>query len=180
MVPLHRLVAAGGLALLLALGSAGCTASAPVAGAPAAAPASTAPAGALPTSALPAVSLAPTDTAPPAPAHLAEPVAAGTVARQPGPFDDRLRMTGVRLRAGTVEARLRVTSDVSEVLALEVDADFYDARGALLGRTRTRSAPAHEAAGVPDEAVALRLPAATAYRHRVASAVLSVPVLVNE
>lgn len=129
-----------------------------------------------------AVTLAPQPLPPPAPARLAEPVAAGTVVHGPGPFDDRFALRGTRLSRGTVDASLLVTSDVSEVIVLEAVADFYDADGALLGTTRQTHAPEHEAgaAGTPDEHVALELRAAPAYRSRVASAVLSVPVLVNE
>ncbi|MCW2778012.1 MAG: hypothetical protein JWN17_1737 [Frankiales bacterium] len=117
-----------------------------------------------------------------APATLDSPVPRGTVSREPGPFDDRFRLTGTRLAADGVHTRVDVTSDVSDVLALEVVAHFYDARGALLGSGRATHSDEEMVAhgGTPDEHVELLVPTTPAWASRVTSAVLSVPVLVNE
>ena len=90
----------------------------------------------------PAVTLSPQPLPPPAPARLAGPVADGTVAVRPGPFDDRLSLTATRLSRGTVDASLRVAPDVREVVVLQAVADFYDDAGRLLGTTRQSHASA--------------------------------------
>ncbi len=129
-----------------------------------------------------AATFAPGPTAVAAPGVLAAPVPRGTVGRAAGPFDDRFDLEGTRLAADGVHTRLTVTSDVSDILALEVSAAFYDAAGQLLGTGRVVRGEQHDETGahVPDESLDLLVPAAPAYAARVASAVLSVPVLVNE
>jgi hypothetical protein len=129
-----------------------------------------------------AATTAPGPTAGAVPTVLPTPVAAGTVGRVPGPFDDRLALTGTRLDADGVHTRVTVTSDVSDILALEVTAAFYDSHGRLLGSGRVVRGEQHDATGshVPDESLDLVVPAAPAYAARTASAVLTVPVLVNE
>ena len=125
---------------------------------------------------------APVSVAQPAPARLPAVPAAGTVSVQPGPFDDRFSLAGTRLAGAAVTTSVTVESDVSEIIVLETQADFYDAAGALLGSARATheddhgDGEAHTAA----EAVPLRMPADPAYAARVHSAVLSVPALVNE
>lgn len=129
-------------------------------------------------------------SAPTAPVSVAEPAAtrlpavpaAGTVTVQPGPFDDRFSLAATRLAGDAVTTSLTVQSDVSELIVLETQADFYDAAGVLLGSVRDTheddhgDGEAHTAA----EAVPLQMRADPAYADRVHSAVLSVPVLVNE
>lgn len=121
----------------------------------------------------------------PAPAQLGSVPTPGTVGRSSGPFDDRYQLLRATLRAGTVQAVVRITSDVSGLVVMEVQGDFYDARGALLGSVRSEYSegsggtadtprPA-ETAGIP---VTVR--AAAAWRSRVSSVVLSIPTLVNE
>ena len=116
---------------------------------------------------------------PPAPAPTLDPVPApGTVAVAPGPFVDRVRLEGLALAGDRVTGTLDVVSDVSEVLALEVQVDSYDASGALLGTQTLVVDPEsteehHTTAGVQDLPLAVAAPGAT-------SAVLSIPVLVNE
>lgn len=124
----------------------------------------------------------PGPTAPAPPGTLASPVPAGTVHLVPGPFDDRFGLVGTRLAADGVHTRLVVTSDVSDVLALEMTADFYDRAGRLLGSGRVVRGDQHDASGshVPDESLDLLVPAEPGYAARVASARLEVPVLVNE
>jgi hypothetical protein len=60
-----------------------------------------------------------------------------------GPFNDRLRITALKLRRGErpeVSGRMLTTADVSEVLALTVDVAFYDRAGRLVatGRRSTK------------------------------------------
>lgn len=127
--------------------------------------------------------LSPGPTPPPAPTALAQVPAAGTVSLRPGPFDDRFALVGTRLERDGVHTALTITSDVSELLALELTADFYDARGGLLGSGSTTAADEHggeEEVHTGPEARELHVPTASAWSARVTSAVLSVPVLVNE
>ncbi|MGA8996143.1 MAG: hypothetical protein WB441_17735, partial [Nocardioidaceae bacterium] len=108
---------------------------------------------------------------------------AGTVARVAGPFDDRFRLTGLRLGRTAVSGDLDVTSDVSDLLELQVVAGFYDGRGRLLGSGRfTRHEDPHgeQVSGTPDERVHLRIAVPVPLRGRVVSAAVGVPVLVNE
>ena len=107
--------------------------------------------------------------------------AAGVVERAPGPFDDRFDLTGLALRSGTVTGSLAITSDVSDLLVLEVHAAFYGAGGALLGTAvqveREYGEGGHSSAG---GLVPVSIVAPAAYRSRVVSARVFVPVLVNE
>lgn len=121
-----------------------------------------------------------TDTAA-APKQLAQLPTPGTVTVVQGPFSDRISLTDVRLTRRTVETTLKVTSDVSELIDLELSAAFYDASGHLLGVARTTYAegdggdgkPQAETAGVPLTVVWKGAGTPTSAR-------LSVPVLVNE
>ncbi|MEU3503276.1 hypothetical protein ABZ726_21810 [Streptomyces hundungensis] len=127
-----------------------------------------------------------------APRHAAEPaayqkLARGEVRLEQGPFTDRVKVTGQALGAGSaVTGHLAVTSDVSELIALELRAAYYDANGKLLGTGSFQyaeegheehpggHAPAAEGAGID---FAVRPAALTGTPT---SAVLSIPVLVNE
>ncbi|MEU9101917.1 hypothetical protein [Streptomyces sp. NPDC048361] len=61
-------------------------------------------------------------------------LARGEVRLEPGPFTDRVKVTGRALGAGSaVTGHLAVTSDVSDLIALELRAAYYDADGKLLG-----------------------------------------------
>jgi hypothetical protein len=60
----------------------------------------------------------------------------GSVARVAGPFDDRIEIGGLELHDGGLTGRVRVTSDVSDVLELQVVAGFYDLAGRYLGSGR--------------------------------------------
>ncbi len=90
----------------------------------------------------------------------------------------------LRLRDGVVTGRLTVTTDVSELLELEVVAGFYDARGRFLGTARwvhhLDESGEHGHAGPPEESETFRVVAPARLRERVASAAVGVPVLVNE
>ncbi|WP_406507997.1 hypothetical protein [Streptomyces sp. NBC_00212] len=115
-------------------------------------------------------------------------LAKGEVRLEQGPFTDRVKITGSALAAGSaVTGHLAVTSDVSELIALELSAAYYDADGKLLGTGSFQYAeeghddhggahtPAAEGAGIDFEV----RPKAS-LTGTPTSAVLSVPVLVNE
>ncbi len=110
---------------------------------------------------------------------------AGRVVRLAGPFDDRYRLRDVRLATerGAVSGTLRVTSDVSDLLELQVVAGFYDRQGRYLGLgrfTHHLEEGGHTHEGPPSETEAFTVRAPAGVRDRVASASLGVPVLVNE
>ncbi|MFD0569313.1 hypothetical protein ACFQ0T_08580 [Kitasatospora gansuensis] len=131
MHSLTRAAALAALALTLAVGCSGPSEDEPV---------PTAPVSAL---ALPAPREAPAPAA-----VLGSPAAAGEVRLEQGPFTDRLTFTGLRLdpKATAVTGHLAITSDVSDLLALEVRAAFYDASGRCwapaASTTRRRRRPA--------------------------------------
>jgi len=107
----------------------------------------------------------------------------GAVVQLSGPFDDRLTLSRLTLSSGTVTATLRVTSDVSDLLELQVLAGFYDRHGAFLGAgrfTHHQGEVGHAHTGPPNEVEHIRITAPPKIRGRVASAAVGVPVLVNE
>ena len=103
--------------------------------------------------------------------------APGTVVQVGGPFVDRFRISSLRIGRGVVTGVLTVTSDVSEVIDLQVQVGFYDASGAFLG---TATYEKHGEGARPDEVVRFTVAAPAGVRARVASAAMGVPVLVNE
>jgi hypothetical protein len=109
----------------------------------------------------------------------------GDVVAVAGPFDDRFTLARLRVRAGEVSGRLTISSDVSDVLELQVLAGFYDADGAFLGIGRATfhlDEATEEPAGTgsPSELEEFRIAAPERYAAQVASATIGVPVLVNE
>ena len=108
----------------------------------------------------------------------------GSVVRVPGPFDERIRLTGLRLEEGAVTGAVTVTSDVSELLDLEVLAGFYDRDGTLLATGRhvehLDESAGHPEDGPPALTHPFRVPVPAAIRGRVVGAAVGVPVLVNE
>jgi hypothetical protein len=109
----------------------------------------------------------------------------GTVDVVPGPFDDRFTLGRLQVAHGAVSGRLRVTSDVSDVLELQVLVGFYDAHGGFLGTGRAtyhldEATEDVEHEGTPSELESFRVVAPSRYADRVAAAVVGVPVLVNE
>lgn len=109
----------------------------------------------------------------------------GAVVQVAGPFDDRFVMRGLTLDAGVVTGRLSITSDVSELLELEVQVGFYDAAGAFLGSGSfvhhlDESVDGHEASGPPSETETFTVRAPRRFAARVDAAAVGVPVLVNE
>jgi hypothetical protein len=110
--------------------------------------------------------------------------APGTVAQVPGPFDDRFRLQGLVFDGRAVTGTVAVTSDVSDLLELEVLAGFYDREGTLVGTARevhhldeSTVAPDHE--GPPELDYRFEIAVPDEADGAVAAAV-GVPVLVNE
>lgn len=101
----------------------------------------------------------------------------GTVVQAAAPFDDRFTLMAMRLDRGAVTGTLTVTSDVSELIDLQVLVGFYDARGSLLG---TAAYDKHGEGARPDEVVHFRVSAPPAVRGAAVAAAVGVPVLVNE
>ena len=102
----------------------------------------------------------------------------GGVHRVAGPFDDRFTLTGLTLHDGVVSGTLTVTSDVSEVIDLQVLVGFYDAAGNFLGKA-TYEKHGEDAADV-NERLPFRVAAPANVAGAVSSAAVGVPVLVNE
>jgi hypothetical protein len=112
--------------------------------------------------------------------------APGSVEPLAGPFDDRFTWKRLALSGVTVRGSLLVTSDVSTLLELQVLVGFYDRAGDYLGPGRftyhldESEHGGEEHAGPPSELAEVEVAAPARFRDRVASAVVGVPVLVNE
>ena len=111
--------------------------------------------------------------------------APGEVVQVTGPFDDRFTLDRLTVSDGAVSGRLLITSDVSDVLELQVLVGFYDAHGAFLGTGRAdyhldEGSDHAEDAGPPSELQVFHVVAPRRYADRVAAATIGVPVLVNE
>lgn len=111
--------------------------------------------------------------------------AAGTVVEVAGPFDDRFHFRRLRFDGETVRGTTTITSDVSDILELEVLAGFYDADGKLLGTAREvyhldESQPETEHQGAPEEARTFAIAVPAELRGDAVAAAVGVPVLVNE
>ncbi|WP_420175056.1 hypothetical protein [Luteococcus sp. OSA5] len=119
--------------------------------------------------------------------------AAGSVQQAPGPFDDRFELKDLRLTKTQVSGSVTVTSDISELLELQVVAGFHDASGRLLGTERfTHHLDGTHAHGEGEseppvtpgvehyhsEEFTITVP--QELRGKVVSASVAVPVLVNE
>jgi hypothetical protein len=107
----------------------------------------------------------------------------GIVTEVAGPFDDRFRFEHLRLTTRAVTGGVKVTSDVSELIDLQVVAGFYDADGRLLGQGRYTyhldEAHEHGESG-HDVHQDFRVAVPRALRDQTASAAVGVTVLVNE
>ncbi len=118
--------------------------------------------------------------------------AAGTASLAAGPFSDRLAATELTLARGekaSVTGQFRQVTENSALLVMEVQADFYDAGGELLGsRRKVLRQPDVVTGGVlPDGSdtryggdIGFAVSAPAEWAGEVASALVSVPVLVNE
>ncbi|MEU3406851.1 hypothetical protein ABZ766_23335 [Streptomyces sp. NPDC006670] len=126
----------------------------------------------------------------PAPAAVLTPApAAGEVRTEQGPFTDRVKLTDLKL-TGTpsVTGHIAISSDVSDTLALEITAAYYDAQGRLLGTGTFRyqeegedshAQEHHDGPRAAGDGVDFTVPA-DHLTGTPASAVLTIPVLVNE
>lgn len=108
--------------------------------------------------------------------------APGTVTWVEGPFDDRFRTSQVRLENGAVHGALTITTDVSSILDLQVQAGFFAADGSYLGSASWSLLAEHEEEheGVPDESVSFVVEAPAAYAGKAVAASAGVVSLVNE
>jgi hypothetical protein len=107
----------------------------------------------------------------------------GTVVQAAGPFDSRFTLDRPALKDGAVTGAITVTSDVSDLLELEVMAGFYDQAGTLLGTGRFvhhAGVDAHAHSGPPSETEEFSVSVPTDLAGRAVSAAVGVPVLVNE
>ena len=110
---------------------------------------------------------------------------AGAVVPAAGPFDDRFVLQDLRFDGAQVSGIVDVTSDVSEVLELQVLAGFYDVNGALLGTDRfvhhlTDDGGTDPTTGTPQEHTVFSIAVPAGFAGRAVSVSLGVPVLVNE
>ncbi|MFF4760532.1 hypothetical protein [Streptomyces sp. NPDC001292] len=126
----------------------------------------------------------------PAPAPTLSPAPdKGEVRIEDGPFTDRVRLTDLTLtNKPAVTGHVTITSDVSDVLALELRAAYYDSRGRLLGTGTfeyqeegedAQGNEHHDGPRAAGDGIDFTLPA----KHLAgtpAAAVVSIPVLVNE
>lgn len=106
----------------------------------------------------------------------------GQILQAKGPFDDRFVLESTTFDGSAVSGAVRVTSDVSDMLELQVLAGFFDEQGHLLGTGRfvhhLGESDAHT--GPPEEREQFRIPVPGALAHRAVSVTIGVPVLVNE
>lgn len=113
----------------------------------------------------------------------AAPASAGSVGHIPGPFDDRVQLGPLTFDGQRVVGSLDVTSDVSDLLELQVLAGFYDASGTLIGRgrfTHHLDEETHHDDGPPSEHEAFTIAVPKKLHGQAVSAAVGVPVLVNE
>ncbi|CAN5116690.1 hypothetical protein BH09ACT2_BH09ACT2_11760 [soil metagenome] len=109
----------------------------------------------------------------------------GEVGQAAGPFDERFTVDDLAFDGKAVSGALRVTSDVSAVLDLEIIAGFYDAGGSVIGSARfvyhaTDDGPVDPVTGTPVESIPFRVAVPTELAGRAVSTSIGVPVLVNE
>lgn len=109
----------------------------------------------------------------------------GTAVLAAGPFDDRFEVEELTFVGGAVTGTIHITSDVSEVLELQVIAGFYDANGEYLGTgsfvlPETEEGEAHAHAGAPEQHHAFVVAVPENLVDRAVSAAIGVPILVNE
>ncbi|MDQ0278998.1 hypothetical protein QO003_003301 [Arthrobacter silviterrae] len=107
----------------------------------------------------------------------------GTVVQASGPFDNRFKLDRPALKDGAVTGTITVTSDVSDLLELEVVAGFYDKDRTLLGTGRFvhhAGADGHAHSGPPSETEEFSVRVPKDLADKTVSAAVGVPVLVNE
>ncbi|MFF2315960.1 hypothetical protein ACFVTE_06795 [Arthrobacter sp. NPDC058097] len=109
--------------------------------------------------------------------------AMGRAVQVKGPFDDRFVLEQLAFAHAAASGSVRITSDVSDLLELEVLAGFYDKQGKLLGTGRYlhhAEEDGHSHSGPPSETEKFSIPVPANLRGKAVSAAVGVPVLVNE
>ncbi|WP_258804404.1 hypothetical protein [Pseudarthrobacter sp. NS4] len=107
----------------------------------------------------------------------------GQILQVQGPFDDRFVFENSGFDGSSATGAIRVTSDASELLELQVLAGFYDDRGNFLGSARFvhhLGSEDHNHSGPSEEDEEFNIPVPADLRARAVSAAVGVPVLVNE
>ena len=107
----------------------------------------------------------------------------GQVLQVQGPFDDRLVFEGLAFDGQATTGAVRITSDVSDLLELQVLAGFYDDHGTLLGTARFEhhlGSNGHNHSGPPEEREEFSIAVPAELKAKAVSAAVGVPVLVNE
>lgn len=107
----------------------------------------------------------------------------GQVLQVQGPFDDRLVLEDLAFDGTAATGAVRVSSDVSDLLELQVLAGFYDDQGALLGTVRFEhhlGSDGHNHTGPPEEREPFSISVPAEFQAKAVSAAVGVPVLVNE
>jgi hypothetical protein len=107
---------------------------------------------------------------------------AGQIVQAAGPFDDRFVLEDLAFDGVTASGVVRVTSDVSDVLDLEVLAGFYDDQGVLLGTERFVHHLVEDGShtGPPEETQVFSVAVPGSLVGRAVAAAVGIPVLVNE
>jgi len=106
----------------------------------------------------------------------------GEIVTVSGPFDDRFEWSELRLSQRMLTGHIEISSDVSELLELEVVAGFYDDAGKFLGTARFvhHLGAAHEDSAHDHVGKEFRITIPARFRAKVTAAAVGVPVLVNE
>ncbi|MDO5498573.1 MAG: hypothetical protein Q4F67_02710 [Propionibacteriaceae bacterium] len=107
----------------------------------------------------------------------------GEAIRVAGPFDDRFEIDDLTFDGREISGSVRVTSDVSALIDLQVVGGFYDANGQLLGVERWdhhADGEDHDHDAHVEEATDFAIPVPEAAAGAAVSAAVGVPVLVNE
>lgn len=113
--------------------------------------------------------------------------AAGTVVLVDGPFNDRFHIDHLAFDGTQVTGEVVVTSDISEIIDLQVQVGFHDAEGALIGTsTFDHHGHGHDEADHADHVaedhpkVDFEVVVPAAITGTAVAASVGVPVLVNE
>jgi hypothetical protein len=107
----------------------------------------------------------------------------GRAVQVKGPFDDRFVLEQLVFTPAGASGTIRITSDVSDLLELQILAGFYDEQGKLLGTGRYvhhAEEDGHSHSGPPSETEKFSIPVPENLRDKAVSAAVGVPVLVNE
>jgi hypothetical protein len=106
----------------------------------------------------------------------------GQILQAQGPFDDRFVLEDLTFDGSAVSGAVRVTSDVSDLLELQVLAGFHDRNGNLLGTSRFvhHLDEGHAHAATPAQRTSFTIAVPAALARAAVSVTIGVPVLVNE